>query len=507
MFAAGHIGGFISFWALDDGTRAIRKFEPPSPSPDSDPSATREPIFKVAWSAFPTLEESKSLISSGGGGGTNPIPLPTGFTAHYTGGETALTILGGLPPAENGISVIQSGGLVLPTLPSTGPTDPESGSLHADLRNALVKAAIPIGNSFYPTESPVDDFILLPRSSPHFNGTFDPIGIFMLSKSPPNPDDASGKTPQSTNLEAYEFPPPIIATAETAHPGEEHHGESSSVQTAGIPLPPTSRLRLPSSIYPVGLDAIVSSQIVLTSKDNFARLIEWWVKDGMDDEKKGLTEGRRVTLRGGIAYPNFESADAPDQRLTKVSDFGVKLVLTLMNFSLCKYEPYRLLVSLHADDTIRFQDISSRLLSPSPLRFEYPQPLPHLTIDLSHLLSDPSIRSLLDTTYQVQSVHFAHESLECAILLRSGIVVIYKFGESSEEADDRAFAVHAPEEKGEKEEIVPLRHLANWNRDGFKPVCLVNLSAGAASSCAMSDIGGSLFLLLPRHVSLIAGLY
>jgi hypothetical protein len=214
-----------------------------------------------------------------------------------------------------------------------------------------------------------------------------------------------------------------------------------------------------------------------------------------DEETKRIP---RVPLRGGLAVPDLVSAGAPDLKVAKM-------------------ENYRVLATWHADCTVRFWDISPHILVlPTPLVFEYPNPLPHLTIHVGRVLRHRDVAHLpiakLWATdrakVQITGVHLARETLECVITFATGEILVAKFGEArpsnqsspssplspafreeeEDDHDDASNGSYFPQQEW-AEEVTELGHLANWSTDGFKPVALCTVRRGAVISCAVSDIG------------------
>jgi len=207
-----------------------------------------------------------------------------------------------------------------------------------------------------------------------------------------------------------------------------------------------------------------------------------------------------MPLHGGMAVPDLQSHGAPDVKVVKM-------------------ESYRILITSHPDASVRFWDISPHLLLlPTPLRFEYPGPLPHLTISLGTYLSHPDLAHLpLARLWEtdrskvvIKSIHLAREALECTITMVSGEIIVFKFapgktagqrgGDELEELDaenpsDGYFppvAISVPQASGDGgwvEEVLEIGHLARYNVDGFKPVAIFTPKRGEVIHCAISDIG------------------
>lgn len=137
---------------------------------------TREPIFKLSWSSFSNSSDPR-------------------------GGETTLTILGGLdiskPP---GLTVFLFPPFN-PTEPPSTPLSPKNEDLHSFFRSSMIRSLDLSKSFFYETfGGVVQDYLLIPRNSPHLGGNFDPYAILLLTESTHN-DNAR-------TVRAYQYPPP-----------------------------------------------------------------------------------------------------------------------------------------------------------------------------------------------------------------------------------------------------------------------------------------------------------
>lgn len=155
-------------------------------------------------------------------------------------------------------------------------------------------------------------------------------------------------------------------------------------------------------------------------------------------------------------------------------------------------------MTFHHDLTVRFQDLSAQILvssEASPLQRRFPNPLPTLTIDLSATLSDAAIATRTSVNFldnaQIASAHLAAESLECAVVLRTGEVVLYR-------------TIHAPvSPRPEDEELISLQHIPDQSGFKFRPEFAILAAMGPVTALAISDIGfmavayaaGSLFVI------------
>ncbi|KDQ15640.1 hypothetical protein BOTBODRAFT_283778 [Botryobasidium botryosum FD-172 SS1] len=482
MFAVGHMDGSISFWATDanDWPLCMRTMSPEMPA--SQPRMPREPIFKLAWSGFPDMNECQSLLMGKDGNGADVYRLG-GSTFDYANGETTLAVLGGLLPSDpSGVSIVQFPPFT-PPIPLPAPT---SNGITPELRETMRASLYATGVYLFPTQAAAEDFILLPRSSPHLGGAHDPVTIFISSEAG-HESPQQGKQDSSRMVAAYEFPPPIVALLPdiggSSH-AVPHSGEldsispwipvsfsASSLNSSKI-IPDPRTFRLPFELW-AGPEKVLGATIVQLGKRPLARLIKWWIEQGFEAELSGRGAGSRVPLRGGTAFPDFESRNAPDQRLAK-------------------YSSHRILVTHHEDMTIRFHDMSPHLLLSSPMRFEYPQPLSHLTINLALLFANQILPSTIaNGAPRVRSATVSQESLEVVVVLETGAVVVFGF---FEEETSRGSGRKSMEDGAEatsqgNQELIGLIHSSRRTHDGFYPVCLLNPERGEVISIATSEIG------------------
>ncbi|WVQ79503.1 hypothetical protein IAT38_001602 [Cryptococcus sp. DSM 104549] len=505
-------------------------------------SANREPIFKMAWVSFPDQTTLKVMIAAQGTPAAGE-PLSNATVDYAERGETLLLVLGGQSPGEKpGINILQFPAYKPPVAPTTRTTGP-SESMPLQERYAFRDSLAPTGSSNWLTRTPPEDFILLPRSSPYFNLSHDPIAIIIsLTPDPSLPQTAEPAA--ARGLEAWVFPPPrsnvippspgrknfvqpgegekIVAMTpapvlsptpaapRTTSPGGWRLPWSSPAPspTFSIPAPtpdsiftssvkrqgkPRRQLQTPTAVWSGGL-TVLGTELYALATPVFKRLISWGI------EHAGEEDMPRMPLRGGLAVPDLQSHGAPDVKVAKM-------------------ESYRVLATWHADATVRFWDASPHLLIlPTPLRFEYPSALPHLTISVGEVLKHPDVAHLPlaqmwladRSKVRIKSAHLAREALECVITFVSGEVLVTKFGEARgsgrgddvEEMEEREeegehgaggyFPASAGIDQGPNgwiEEALEIGHLAKWKVDGFKPVALFTLKRGEPICCAVSDIG------------------
>ncbi|KAF8330751.1 WD40-repeat-containing domain protein [Cantharellus anzutake] len=409
IFAVGHMDGSISFWSLEEHTTplALRVL----PTYRSSIEGVREPIFKMAWSSFPTLDECKSLLMGLASDMTTKLPRLIGSTLDYAGGETALTVLGGIRSSEpKGVTIVQ--------LPPYHPSNSvASQPNHAEAnRSGLVASLQSIGVHRYVSWEPVDDFLLVPRESPHFNAAHDPLCIILFSKLP-------SQSFVTSVIQPMEFPPALVSIDHVSGSDEgslpagnaklEAIPFGSSYPSTGSTIP--SRFRIPFSLLTAD-DEILGAKLIKFDKALFLRLLRHWVDSGVDDEAEGISPNGRIPLRAGMAAPNDSIPRA------------------------ARFDPFHLMITHNQDLHIKFYDFSQHLLSSSaPLKSEYPQPLPHLEIDLVKFISHPSLKGVFNDSQdtEVKSIHLTNESLECLIELSNGQIFAFVF----RDGDQRYHAV------------------------------------------------------------------
>ncbi|BEI88387.1 uncharacterized protein CcaverHIS019_0111050 [Cutaneotrichosporon cavernicola] len=566
VFAVGHADGCIAFWAYADAdkpfmVRTLTHEDVHVPDaealmdagalPSSEPQvsheiegmpvlsarvptavgANREPIFKLTWAGFPDQAALKLIAVA------SEVPL-TNATAEYSErGETLLVVLGGQSPGEKpGINLLQFPAYT-PPMPSVGAKKAAllAEGLTAAERQAFRDSLAPTGSSNYPTKTPPEDFVLQPRSSPYFNMAHDAVALFVLL-TPDNDLPVPSEPSAQRQLDAFVFPPPrsdnpppALGRKTYVTPGNEdlvamtpeprgpavhrvQSGQSVSswrfpwtastpdrspaVSVTSLALSTTGRqdlrrrLRVPSQLWSGGL-SVIGARLISLPTPTFMRLLAHTIAT------EEIERVPRVPLRGGMAVPDLHSAGAPDLKVAKM-------------------ENYRVLTTWHTDCTVRFWDISPHILVlPTPLHFEYPAPLPHLTIHVGSILRRPEVEHLPiaklwatdRSKVQISGVHLARETLECVVLFTTGEVLVAKFGEARRsnrstpsspltpavgeddgDADDASSTGYFPQQEW-VEEVTELGQIANWTTDGFKPVALCTVRRGAVISCAVSDIG------------------
>jgi syntaxin-binding protein 5 len=245
---------------------------------------TREPIFKLSWSSFSNSSDPR-------------------------GGETTLTILGGLDTSKPpGLTVFLFPPFN-PTEPPSTPLSPKNGNLHPFFRSSMIRSLNLSKSFFYETfGSVVQDYLLIPRNSPHLAGNFDPYAILLLTESAQN----------ARTVRAYQYPPPGFVKSNVDPPEAPIEAETkenveelpvASLQSPPPPTPPEKSPRLinytPSSIRtPFTLSAassgVLGGRLFKIENDVYQSFV--------DEDFNDL----HLTLNGGQIYAD------PDLKLLKV---------------------------------------------------------------------------------------------------------------------------------------------------------------------------------------------
>lgn len=489
VFCAGHADGCLSFWAYADekpltvrtlthedvhiadaealvaagalrdqlAAKAAGDFEHAAVTPAA--VADREPVYKLQWASFtPGTEEFGQQFASRG--------------------ESLLLVLGGQASGEKpGISVLQLPAYQAPVVPKGAKKSLQGEGLSRAERAAFRASVNPTGLSAYRSRTPPEDFLLL-SSSPFYGQAQDASALVVLLT--PDPSlPALGR-----ELEAYAFPPlrsevepPILGRKDFALPGEgdvmAQNTQSTRKRRDSIRRFPWSApdrasvlssrsvrrardgaLAVPSGIW-AGVRATLGAKLVSVPDAQFARLLA------------GSMDGTRLPLRGGLAVPDLRSSGAPDPK---------------------QHDGFRILVSWHADACVRFHDVSAQLLLQVPLAFEFPNPLAHLTIDVARVLRETHGDGPKPV---VVDAVLAPESLECAIALASGQVLVAKFGEAetrqSSESPSASPIVEEPASSDEKEAAVEKVTLEKPHENGAEEPKTVDAVADQLDDADLND--------------------
>lgn len=312
--------GSIAFWAVEDDEQPLmvrtldevdvhkvdgEKLEQYLPDDDEDtpkpPSKVhepREPIFKLAWSGYPNSYDPR-------------------------GGETSLVILGGqFGHDPSGVNV-----LWLPAFnPAAPPPSHSQQSLHPFFRNAMRESLDPLSAYFYRTPGLAQDFLLMPRDSPHFCGAWNPTTILVLFE--------SGEHVRA--MEARQFPPlEFLASAQEASQSAEQDKEQEGddqdplskdlatiLQSMSVNEEP-KKFNLPSSLWS-GPDAIVDADLFLLDRIAYETL-----------SRANDHESNELLLEGGISEPDEDISGAIkyakviiDQSTHRQTDIAIHSVRT-----------------------------------------------------------------------------------------------------------------------------------------------------------------------------------
>ncbi|KAF9041832.1 hypothetical protein BDZ89DRAFT_1060198 [Hymenopellis radicata] len=436
FFAVGYTDGIIAYWALEDEDQPllVRTLDETdvhvidadaleahiSKTADAKPPPIdREPIFKMSWSSFSDSTDPR-------------------------GGFTSLVVLGGLRASD-------APGVTVQWFPAFNPPEPPTpvlpGSLHPFFRSAMRDSVDPVNAHFYATDQVVQDYVLVPKSSPHFNNAFDPVSILIMT-------EAAGGT---RAMKAQQFPPPSF-TSPQSEPGpisssdedEDAIDELSSTLTM-VELSSDPKLQ----VLPWTLSSnIMNGQLRVVERDAQQNLVS--------GGGPGVAEG--LPLRGGCAWN--EELDAKGS----------------------KFQPNRILITHTNDLTVHFYDMSTQLLltvRPDPVDFDFPNPLPHLTIDLNLLVYDPAVAERIvprsDLPVAIHSVHFASESLEVVVTLSTGDLFVFRL--YSGQHDPGAYR------KSTNPEFVYLDHLTLGRGYRYSPFVMFSPAKGSITACANCDVG------------------
>ncbi|THH11619.1 hypothetical protein EW145_g567 [Phellinidium pouzarii] len=478
LFATGHLDGSIALWAVDDEdhplmVRTIDKLDINYPdgeeldtalsdvqhsSPEVIDSMRLEPIFKLSWCSFGSQALSDPYSSD------TVLIILGGYSAAHVPGLTALRF-----PAFALIS------------PSTAAVQE---GVRPEVRKPLAKSFSSGDSYLYSTVGVVTDYLSIPKGSPLFGGDFDPVAILIVSEWPAG----------QRSIESKEFPPPSFGISQAtvtpvpeASTGKETddllNAELSStlksLKLNGDPKDYTQSL--PAALW-TGLNAVCDGDIVRLENEEYERL------------QLGLqTSSSREYVnigRAGIAWVDYGDHDQAQDLL------------------FTKRQPHRLLVTHHRNLTVCFQDITAQLLlgsASSPLSTPFPAPLPHLTIELSLLCSEPCVSSarhpLILSQAEIQSAQLTSESCECVVVMNSGHVIVYSFDERQRNISDFV---------SKEDDIVRLSHIFA-DACTFQPMFMTECTWGRVTACELSNIGflaiaystGTLIIVDMRHPKII----
>ncbi|EST04994.2 Lethal giant larvae (Lgl)-like, C-terminal domain protein [Kalmanozyma brasiliensis GHG001] len=452
VFVMGHEDGCISFWHIRDDDKPIMVRTLDSldvEKPVSDPTLldthqpSKEPIFKLAWSGFPEKGWMDMASATAASWQSQPRQTNANEPVNEPVKGTVLTVLGGakagidapglfcanLPPYSNSLSVLGGGAV----------------EANHKLRTALHNSLVPSSEAIYPTSSIVEDFMLLPRSNPHYSGTYDPSAVVLLLAADPAlptlPPPAAAR-----GLACFAFPPRSKSSASLQYPTSPVHLRGPSLDSAPdlVSAPPSAQkeLHLPLPLTLSGGGAVLGAKLEMLTPHAYRKLVGLLDVTGQNQKQEQAAGAStlRSTFDGNKPPLKLKGGKASASLSNEGSD-GISDVLRSSKF--------RVLVTWHLDGTVRFYDASPHLLlmgdvdeedvrqqSPLPriwLQSSFPSPLPHLTFDIRSLLQSPSMMGhpSFDRARgraKVLDVSFAAEVLETAVVLSTGQVLHYRFG-------------------------------------------------------------------------------
>ncbi|KAF7337490.1 WD40 containing SNARE-dependent exocytosis protein [Mycena sanguinolenta] len=428
FFVAGYSDGCIAFWAVEDedqpllvrtvDTTDVNLVNMDAFEETRDAQPPREPIYKLAWSSFPNSSDPR-------------------------GGQTALTILGGLLMVPG-----EATGLNVQWLPAFNPSEPPNPDSHADVLTSIHASS---DASIY--------FFLVPRNSPHFAGHYDPTAILVSVES-------AGDT---RVVEAYQFPPPVFlasSATEEVEPSSSDVVDDLESTLKSLTVNDDPHMLTPPFPLWFGSTGAFQVQLFTLDRDSHELLV--------GDKEYPFA----LSLKGGAA----------------LNDVSLERELRL-----AKFQMPRVLMTQHRKLTaaVQFHDMSAQLLvaSGAPIENHFPKPLPGLTIDLQTVLTTSAIVQKTSPSFLehaiVHTAHLARQSLECAVQLASGEVIVYRL--KAEIPQSHQFA------ETQDEELVPLGHVLTPDDSRFAPYFLLT-TGKPVSAFAISDIG---FLAVAYSESLI----
>lgn len=289
ILAIGHADGSIAFWAVEDDSAPLTVFtfdednvhlvdqgkletHLQNQGQGKQAISIREPVIKLAWSGYSNSSDPR-------------------------GGETTLTILGGLDALRGGNATVL---WFPPFQPSDPPTSeaPQAGSLHPFFRSAMLDSVSPIDLAEYDIDGEIQDFILIPKESPHFAGSFDPYSILFIV--------TNGARDRVTH--AYSFPPArTIALGSKDKSLDSAAASSLSQDLATEPsLLPYHEMSLPFQLVSGGM-GLKGGRLLTLETSQYERIVPLG---------KVAEDPYTVRLDGGKAFADQVKHD--EIRLTKV---------------------------------------------------------------------------------------------------------------------------------------------------------------------------------------------
>ncbi|CAO1623502.1 unnamed protein product [Parajaminaea phylloscopi] len=449
VFAIGHEDGLISFWNPQDDTkpllvRSLVELDLDRPTMDDLPDRPlREPIFKMMWAGFPAKGwfDGLALGSKGAEAPAATSPPPEDVTI--------LTVLGGAvsgqdPPgvatihftatnttSQSGVSNFWGAGAAKAT------SAPDASQKN---RNRWRSQLQSVRESRLMSSAVVQDFVLLPRTSPHYGMAWDPVAIILLTDIPHGLPPLAPPAAHR-GLTAAAFPPlPVPGSSRgTTHSANASIPEADTRSNPGPSPAPQADLNalrhfdLPFALSCTGAGAITKAQVVSVALPTYRKLTSI-APDGPRAPDSRLR--MPLPLQGGLA-----AAARCDETSTEASSGDGR--------------GHRILVTQHLDGTVRFADLTHPSVLKSRLANEgacddpdiaarlasrlldrgQPSPLEHLTISPRETLSRLSSSEGSSAAglphglghVRLSSVHFACEVLEVSIVLHGGSVLHYRW--------------------------------------------------------------------------------
>ncbi|CAE6430066.1 unnamed protein product [Rhizoctonia solani] len=459
LFAIGHMDGCISFWSVEEEDKPLDvrtvdragvhkvDFEAFAaaaglPPPSSAPPLTHEPIYKLSW--------------------TSKIPGSNYLTPAK---GSYLTVLGGLQPtAPPGIPCLYFPALIAPANTTVSSEGLDSNPA---LRDALVASVTPAAYAeiLSNPQLVIEDMVVIPEYNQMILMKSARDGRRKLWVEPHPPSsfvDAVNALTAIPDLDSSLPPPP------------QHVLDARPTGAQGPSRLPVELMM--ADLVEVQLHVVPKTELGSLVRKTIERIFS--TQNGDDQPSQDIQNDRLSWLKYGQATPNTEG-----------------------RAKTAKFEPNRMIVATHGDGIVRFYDSSSQLvLNPTPLRFEHPQPLPNLNIDPHWTISHPLLQKTLAAspacrntnaapTYvhsQVQSVRFSPSSLDCALVLAHGWVVLYQFTEGG---------TPVPFEVNESSDgLIDLRPMSFEDDEGFRPVCLVAENMRGEVTC--TSLSGAGFMAI-----------
>jgi syntaxin-binding protein 5 len=151
--------------------------------------------------------------------------------------------------------------------------------------------------------------------------------------------------------------------------------------------------------------------------------------------------------------------------------------------------------------SVSYADISASLLlgiRPDPIQFNFPTKLPQMHINVRATLTNPSVaRHFQDADIRITRVLFATESLDCAVMLSTGALILYHFQPGRPGV--------LPFRESESPLLMILDHVSSSVGSSYWPNFLL-LPPLAATACAMCDTGQYFFFgIQSAHGDIIKG--